>query len=145
MPAPYSTDLRERIVEAYKSGKGSARMLAKMFDVGKSTVTDYLRLDKLNGNVNPKKATGGQQAHIDTKGLAFIRKCVEKNPDIMLAVLCEKYFKRRKIKVSTSMMCRALKKMNLRRKKKSLYASEQERKDVKKKEKVSILNETPKD
>ena len=35
MPAPYSTDLRERIVEAYKSGKGSARMLAKMFDVGK--------------------------------------------------------------------------------------------------------------
>ena len=133
MPAPYSTDLRERIVEAYKSGKGSARMLAKMFDVGKSTVTDYLRLDKLNGNVNPKKATGGQKSHIDTKGLAFILKCVEKKPDIMLAALCEKYFKRRKIKVSTSMMCRALKKMNLRRKKKSLYASEQERKDVKKK------------
>ena len=63
----------------------------------------------------------------------------------MLAALCEKYFKRRKITVSTSMMCRALKKMNLRRKKKSLYAAEQERKDVKKKEKVSVLNEAPKD
>ena len=145
MPAPYSTDLRERIVDAYKSGKGSARMLAKIFGVGKTTVTDYLRLEQLNGNVNPKKATGGQPAHIDTKGLAFIRKCVEKKPDIMLADLCDKYFKRRKIKVSTSMMCRALKKMNLRRKKKSLYAAEQDRKDVKKKKKVSVLNETPKD
>lgn len=54
MPAPYSADLRERVVDAYKSGKGSARMLAKMFGVGKTTVTDYLRLEQLNGNVNVK-------------------------------------------------------------------------------------------
>jgi len=140
MPAPYSTDLRKRIIEAYKSGKGSVRTIAKMFDVGKSTVSDYIVLEQSQGSVSPKKATGGQEPRIDAKGLAFIRKCVEKKPDITLAALCEKYFKRRKTKVSISMMCRALKKLNLRRKKKSLYAAEQDRKDVKKKKTVPISN-----
>lgn len=31
MPAPYSTDLRQRVIEAYKANEGSRRQLAERF------------------------------------------------------------------------------------------------------------------
>lgn len=133
MPAPYSVDLRKRVVEAYSSGKGSIRDIAKMFSIGKSSVSTYLKLQQDNGNLKPKKASGGQSPVIGDKGKAFILKQVEKKADITLLELCDKYFNRFKVKVNDSMMCRALQQLNLRRKKKSLYAAEQDREDIKKK------------
>ena len=136
MPAPYSLDLRTRIVEAYQNNQGSIRKVAKIFDVGKSTVAGYLKLTDKNGTPKAKTPSGGRPARIDHKGMTIIRSYVECKPDITLNELSSKYYKKRKIKVSTSIICRTLKKMNLLRKKKSLYAAEQERDDVKKKERI---------
>ena len=136
MPAPYSLDLRTRIVEAYQNNHGSIRKVAKIFDVGKSTVASYLKLTDKNGTPKAKTPSGGRPERIDLKGMAIIRSYIEYKPDITLNELSSKYYKKRKIKVSTSIICRTLKKMNLIRKKKSLYAAEQEREDVKKKERI---------
>lgn len=51
---------------------------------------------------------------------------------MILKELCQSYEKRYRRKESISMMYRALAILNLRRKKKSLYAQEQEREDIKK-------------
>ena len=85
------------------------------------------------GDIKPKKYKPGKKTIIDEKGRPLIRRWVERKPDIILSELCEKYQKRFNVKVSTSMMDRALKFMNLRRKKKSTYALERDREDVKKK------------
>lgn len=80
----------------------------------------------------PTEYTPGPPTTITTKGLAYIRWIVESKPDIILVDICKKYIGRFKKTVSPSMVCRALKKMELRRKKKSIYAAEQERDDIKK-------------
>ena len=136
MPAPYSMDLRKKIILAYENGEGSVATVAKRFKVALSTVVSYLKRKRETGDVKPIVGKPAKKAIIDTKGRSVIRWWVERKPDIILYELCEKYQKRFKVKVSLSMMCRALQQMNLRRKKKSTYALEQEREDIKKKRNV---------
>jgi arginine repressor len=62
----------------------------------------------------------------------FIKRIIENKPDILIADIRELYSKRYKVDVSQSMVSRAIKKLKFRRKKKSEYALEQERDDVKK-------------
>ena len=67
-----------------------------------------------------------------------MKKVALSHPDKTLAEYCELYEEKTNIKVSVPVMCRALKQLNLRRKKKSFYAAEQDRHDVKKKEKTLL-------
>jgi len=96
-----------------------------------------LQRKRITGDIKPNKYTPGQKRVIDTKGRSQVRWWVDRKPDITIPELCTKYLNRFKVKVSPSMMCRALKQMNLRRKKKSTYAAERERADVKKRGKYS--------
>jgi len=72
---------------------------------------------------------------INDKGLSFIKRLVEKKPDIIISELRELYNNKFQVEVAVGTMSNALSKLNLRRKKKSEYALEQERVDVKKNEK----------
>jgi len=38
MPAPFSVDLRQRVVDAYKPGETAYEAIAKLFSVGIATV-----------------------------------------------------------------------------------------------------------
>ena len=132
MPAPYSLDLRTKSVSAYKKGTGTVEQVATVFGIGVATLSNYLRLGREKGSVTPKKATSGSKPTIRGKGLRLLKQQIEKRPDITLKELSHKYEKKLKIKVSTSMVSRALSSMSIRRKKKSHYAAEQDREDVKK-------------
>ena len=132
MPAPYSIDLRNKIVEAYESGLGSIAKVAKVFNVGVATLQNYLNQKRQTGSLEPKPATGGKPPVISGKKLGFVCNEVLKKPDLTLQELCDIFYKKFKIKVNDSMMCRALQSVNYNRKKKSYYAAEQERDDVKK-------------
>lgn len=133
MPSPYSIDLRERVVAAYQQGEDTQEEVAERLAVSLSSVRCYLRLERQTGNLAPKTHyQRGPHQVIHEKGLQTVRELVEQSPDATLAELCTDYRKRHRKKVSQSMMHRALKKLNFRRKKKSLYAKEQERKDIKK-------------
>src|ERR1700738_5394903 len=57
MPKPYSTDLRERAVEAVESG-ASRREAAEIFKVGVSAVIRWCRSWSETGSAAPKKSGG---------------------------------------------------------------------------------------
>jgi len=132
MAAPYSLDLRKKIVSAYNNGEGGIIQLAKTFGIGSATLTLYLRSYREKGTVEAKKPGGGRPLSIKEEGLNLIKLEVKGKPDITIKEICLIYKAKMGIEVSPSMACRALKKLNLIRKKKSLYAAEQERDDVKK-------------
>lgn len=131
MPAPYSMDLRKKIVEVYKREKISHSKLALRFSISASSVSRYINLDKTD-ELAPKKGAKGRPGKLDDKGYEIIKKAIEKNPTITLEELSELFYKKKKIAVGNSILSRACKKLELNRKKLSRYALEREREDVKK-------------
>ena len=57
MPRPYSTDLRERAVEAVESG-ASRREIAEIFKVGVSSVIRWCQRWSETGSAAPKRSGG---------------------------------------------------------------------------------------
>ncbi len=136
MPSAYSEDLRKSAVTAYHEGKGTQAEIAEIFGISESSLRLYLRLEEKTGSLAPKEYKRGPHPVITEEGFQSIKEWIAETPDIILSELCGLYKKRYKKKVSLSMMHRALSELNLRRKKKSLYAQEQEREDVKKTVKI---------
>ena len=135
MSAPYSLDLRYKAVLAYENGEGTQEEIAERFSIGLTAFREWVAIKRSTGDVKPKEwMYRGKTPIINEKGLFFIQSLVENKPDILIREIRERYKNKFKIKVSQSMVSRALMKLNLRRKKKSHYAQEQERSDVKKKD-----------
>ena len=131
MPKPITIEVREKIVQAYNNNIGTQSYIAKIFGVTCRTVNKLINLS-INNNLAPKKPTG-RPPFINKEGLSILKKIVLLHPDKTLDEYSNLFKKSTGIHVSIPVMCRALKKLNLRRKKKSFYAQEQEREDVKKK------------
>jgi transposase len=123
---PLSNDLRKRILEAVDNKEGSRRKLAARFKVNTSTITKLLQLRRQTGSYEPRPHAGGVEPSLDDDALERLRKLVEETPDATLATL------RQKMGVSGSRMiiCRALQKLGLPRKKKSKHASERDTPEV---------------
>jgi transposase len=133
MPGPYSLDLRKKAVSAWEEGRGTQNEIAAQFGIGYRTLKDWLSRKRTTGDVKPTEHIHrGPLPLIEEKGLLFIKTLVEKKPDITISELRQSYAKKFKVRVAQGTMSKALKKLNLRRKKKSAYAGEQEREDVKK-------------
>lgn len=132
MPAPYSLDLRKKAVSVYENGEGTQEEIAERFSIGLRTLREWLTLKNETGDFFPKEYIyRGKRPIIGEKGALFVKGLIEKKPDILIAEIRTSYKRKFKISVAQSMVSRALKKLNLRRKKKSEYAQEQERDDVK--------------
>ena len=108
--------------------------IGNRYNIGVSTLRSYLRRDEA-GNLPPKDYKRGRPPVISGVKLNKIEEWVNDKPDIKLKQLCKKYKAYYKIKVSHSMMFRALSALGMTRKKKSLFAEEQLRPEVKKKRK----------
>ena len=81
MPRPYSTDLRERAVEAVESG-ASRREIAEIFKVGVSSVIRWCQRWSETGSVAPKRSGGSVsplEEHAD-----WILALIAKQPDLTL-------------------------------------------------------------
>jgi transposase len=131
MAAAIPLAVREKIVSAYARELGSQSELAEMFDLHERTVRRFIHKDR-KGNLKPKRRTG-RLPMIGVSELKKIESMVELDPDKTLSEYCIIFKENSGIFVSVPVMCKTLKKLNLRRKKKSFYAQEQERPDVKKK------------
>ena len=90
MPRPYSTDLRERAVEAVESG-ASRREIAEIFKVGVSSVIRWCQRWSETGSAAPKRSGGSVsplEEHSD-----WILALIAKRPDLtlegILAVMAE--------------------------------------------------------
>ena len=126
----YSIDLREKIVKNYEEGNTSVRKVARNFGVTKSFVQKLLLMKKIKGDVKPKRQGGVVKGELDGYG-AQLAAMVEKYPDKTLLEYCEYWAATYNNWVSTSTMCRALKKQNLTLKKRRYVVAKQRLKESK--------------
>jgi putative transposase len=114
----YSSDLRQKVMNAYNKGEGSQRELAKRFSVSLSFVQSLLRRYRISGTVEAKSHGGGQSAKLTSEQVALITTLVEEDNDAILVELCCRLEERIGVKVSRATMGRITQKLNLTRKKK---------------------------
>ena len=114
----YSTDLREKLVLAYEAGEGTLDEVADAFAVGRCTVARMMKLWRAGQCLAPLPHSGGYPATLDEKLLALWRKKVAVQPDATLAELAAWLKRKANAQVHPSNICRALRKLDLPRKKK---------------------------
>ena len=136
MPFSYPVAMRERAVKAYLEGKGTQAKIADIFGISVSSLRRYLILHETEGDVSPKPPPV-RPGRLDTEDLAWIKHQVEAKPDIALKELCVLLSQHSGKVVSEPTMCRACQRLELRRKKKSFHAAEQDRDEVKKSGKIT--------
>ena len=134
MAAPYSLDLREKVVEKYNKGNVTQEEVGNIFQIGISTIKRWLKKYRETGDLNPNYDKQGRPNRINELGLETISKAIEINNTITLEDLSNIYFKKHKVKVGRSVLSRVLAKLNLRRKKLSIYSPEKDNPENKKKD-----------
>jgi transposase len=120
-------DLRQRVAQAVDVHEGSLRQLARRFVVSLSFITRLLALRRQTNSLHPRPHQGGPSPLLDQAGLDRLRQLVQDQPDALLDELA------RQLGCSGTTVWRALRKLNITRKKKVLYADERARPDVQQK------------
>jgi transposase len=92
MPAPYSVDLRKKIIESYEADNISQADLAQRFKISESSVKRYLALDRSESDLTPKTEGKGRPRSIDESGDALLKEIIEANPTITLADLSKAFY-----------------------------------------------------
>lgn len=127
---PYSVDLREKIVNAYERGDTSVRKVAVQFGVAKSYVQKLLLLKKTQGHLEPKKQGGALKGQLDEYS-SELAAMVQSHPDATLAEYCEYFGEQYNVWVCSSVMCCALQKQQLTRKKRHYAAAKRTQRECK--------------
>jgi transposase len=112
-----SLDLRERVVAACDEGTRSQPEIAEDFGVSLSFITKLLRRRKLTGSIAAKARSGGHASAIDPKAEAKLRSIVREDPDATLSELGDALARRHGVRRSVPVICRALQRLELPRKK----------------------------
>lgn len=117
MAAPYSLDLRRKVLKACQHLGQSQRAVAEFFGVSLSFVESLLRRVRRSGELAPKRKRPGPQAKIDDGACQRLESWLQEQPDLTLAELAEKLQAQGCPPVSTPTVCRVLQQLGLRRKK----------------------------
>jgi transposase len=122
---PYSLDLRQRIAAAVDRHEGSLRQLARRFAVSLSCLTRLLALRRQTGSLAPRSPQSrGPAPLLDAAKRHRLQRLVHDQPDATLDELAQPFG------CSTTTIWRALRQLNLTRKKKVVFADERNRPDV---------------
>jgi transposase len=111
-----SVDLRERVLAAHERREGSQRVLAERFGVAVGTVNGWLRQAR-EGRRAPLRRRGGRTA-LGGAGPEVLTALVSERPDATLAEYAALLARRVGRRFSPAVLCRALQRAGLRRKKK---------------------------
>jgi transposase len=117
----FSHDLRERIVAAVERGELSIRQIAQVFSVSLSCIVRLLQRQRRTGSVQPKPHGGVPPRKLDAAADERLRQLVRARPDATRAELRDRLGK----DCSLATIARALKRLRITRKKKTLHADEQ--------------------
>jgi transposase len=126
---PYSKDLRERVAAAVDHGEGSQREIARRFRVSLTFVFRLLRRRRDADTLDPKPHGGCPPTALGPDELRCLAELIRETPDATL----EQLRQRGGFPCSLTTLWRALRRLGLTRKKKTLHADEQGRPDVQKK------------
>ena len=116
--APYSIDLRERVIRAWKTGKYTWDELASLFSIGVASVDRWVRAYRRTGRVEPARHGGGNPARVPADKQPILARLLDERPDLTLMELAMWYTAVTRVPASHSAVSRALKKMGVTRKKK---------------------------
>lgn len=133
MPRAYSQDLRTKIIEFYHNNSFSQLEVAEHFGINISTFKRILKKYREDGTCEIKPYSNGRPPIISANHRHLIKQFVLKNRDATLEEIKQYYVSKSQVEISIPTIFRLLNKFDFRRKKKSHYAQEQERDDVKKK------------
>jgi transposase len=113
----YSLDLRKKILETYEAGGITQRELAARFRVSTFFVVKLLGLHRRGEQLQARRRGGRRKPILTEQIREFIKSELTERNDLTLPELCQRVEKQFSISVSAPTMCRALRQMNLRRKK----------------------------
>ena len=109
---PYSQDLRERIVQALEAQDESQVEIAERYAVSLSFVEKLWRRWRTTGSCGARPRAGGRQRSL--RGAeTFIGAELAQEPDMTLALLCERVAQAGHPQVSTKTMCIELPRLKL--------------------------------
>lgn len=126
----YSVDLREKIVDAYERGGTSVTKVSVQFGVAKSYVQKLLQLKKTQGHLEAKKQGGTIRGKLDDYGRELVE-MVNSYPDATLLEYCEYFGEKYQVWVCAGVMCCALQKQGLTRKKRLYVVAKGKHKESK--------------
>lgn len=118
MAAPYSLDLRRKILDAYLNEEGSMRKIAERFGVSLWFVYNLLKRYRKENTIEPRKHKSGNHPKVLPKHVPFLKKLIEKENDLTLREICSRFEEEFSIIVSVSSMNESLKRLGISRKKK---------------------------
>lgn len=113
MPKLYSLDLRERVVAACEAGDRTRAQVAQQFQVGTTTVYNYMRRRGSKQGLAALPHSGGFASGLDRR---VLREIVEAQNDATLEEYAAAYQARTGRRYSISRLSRVLKEMKLARK-----------------------------
>ena len=127
MGEAYSGDLRERVVAAMASGR-SCRDVGTVFDVAPSTAGNWWRRFRQE-NSHAARPTGGDRRSKLMEEAGWIGERLAETPELTLGEVREE-LAGRGVAVSYASVWRTVRRLGLRHKKRTIYATEQDRLDV---------------
>ena len=114
----YSLDLRQRVVRAYEQGQDSIAEIAARFGVGPTFVKKMLRQHRETGDLKEHPHGGGRPTSLSPKQRRRLQQKVRREQDISLSELQTYLQETAQVEVHVSTISRALKALDLPRKKK---------------------------
>jgi transposase len=120
MPKPYSHDFRKKIIDEIQEGNYSKPEIAKRFRISRSFIYNLWSRYETTGSYDAKPMGNTTPPKVDETGSDHIKEWLANAPDLTLNELCDKYHEHFGVIMGKSSMDRALKRMNITYKKKSL-------------------------
>lgn len=115
----YSLDLRERVVAAYEEGLETISEIAERFAVGQTFVKKMLRQKRATGSLDIRSRRYGPVKRLSLKDHAWLRREIEKEPDVTIDTLHERLREKRRVQVSRATVGRAVQSLDLPLKKRA--------------------------
>ena len=116
MAKRYSQDLRNRVIDAVRTGKMSRRAAARHYAVSESVAVKWLERVERQGSREPV----GHGGHRASKLMRHREAARAEKSDVTLQALCDRLSAERGVKADTSMMSRFFRKIGVTFKKRPL-------------------------
>ena len=117
MPKFIPLEVRVRAVAAYDKGLGTEVKIAKLFGVGEASLRRWRRQLRETGTLEIGKIGGFVTPLIADDNLIVVKRLVDENNDAFLYELVDLYEEETSVRVSRSVMARALARAGITRKK----------------------------
>ncbi len=102
----YSSDLRQKIIQAYENKEGSYRQLAKRFSVSLGFVQNLLKRYRESGQVDPLPHGGGSAPKLTAEQMETAAELLREYQDATLLELCDRLDEMTQVRLSQATMSR---------------------------------------